>query len=139
MEAAHLQYLQAQVMTAAPERLVMILYDALLRFLNQAKADIEAEHWAQANDDLCKGQAVIAELMSSLDFEYAEFSTNLFELYSFFYDKLVEANVKKSSEQIDELLPMIDELRRAWREIINKSPDDTRENKSSGSSFSAVK
>lgn len=136
MTDAHDKYLQSQVMTAAPEKLVLMLYDATIRFITQAKADIAGGDASSANENLCRAQAIIAELMSSLDFEYGEVSVGLFSVYQFFYERLVEANLAKDSRILDEVTPLLDDLRRAWRE--SQAPGQTPRPTGTDSTFSAV-
>lgn len=136
MTDAHLKYMESQIMTATPERLVLIMYDAAIRFINQAKADLRAGQRDGANENLCKAQAIIAELMSSIDFDCGEISLGLFGLYQFFYEKLIEANINNDNEILDQVSPLIEDLRTAWRESQFKTGND--EPAPAGSSFSAV-
>ena len=58
----HLKYLHAQVMTASPEKLVLMLYDALIRYISQAKLDISEERIDQANENLCKVNTMVSKV-----------------------------------------------------------------------------
>lgn len=130
---AHAKYLQSQIMTATPEKLVLILYDATIRFISQAKSEVELDRISEANESLCKAQAIIAELMSSLDMTYGLIAENLYEIYQFVYDKLVEANVNKDIKVLIEITPLLEELREGWRECFSKALGERKQ------TFSAVK
>lgn len=107
------QYRKTSVETASPEKLLLMLYSGAINFLGQALVAMEARDFEKVNDMLKKTQAVIEELMVSLNMDY-EISQRLWALYDYFLRRLVEANVKKDREPIDEVLRMITELQETW-------------------------
>ena len=54
--------------------------------------------------------------MVSLDMEKAEWTNDLMQIYAFIKDKLVEVNMKKDIKIMDEILPLIEEVRDLWYE-----------------------
>lgn len=110
-------YRQASVNTATPGRLLIMLFDGLFRFINQGKVAIVEKNFETAHISLCRAQDIVAELRNTLAHEKApELCANLNSLYDYFYRTLVDANVKKSPELLDEILPQIQELRDAFAE-----------------------
>jgi flagellar protein FliS len=70
-----------------------------------------------------KAQEIITELMVSLDFDQGgEIAKNLFSLYTWFNQELLEANVQQDLRRITIVRNMVNELRGAWSEIAAKSP-----------------
>jgi flagellar protein FliS len=70
-----------------------------------------------------KAQEIITELMASLDFERGgEIAKNLFSLYSWFNQELLEANMKQDLQRITIVRNMVNELRGAWAQIAAKNP-----------------
>jgi flagellar protein FliS len=63
-----------------------------------------------------KTQEIFIELMVSLDVNQAEWAKDLMQIYAFIKDKLVEANMKKDVKIMDEILPLIEEVRDLWYE-----------------------
>ena len=63
-----------------------------------------------------KTQEIFIELMVSLDMEKAEWTNDLMQIYAFIKDKLVEVNMKKDIKIMDEILPLIEEVRDLWYE-----------------------
>jgi flagellar protein FliS len=110
---AYARYRTTSIQTASPERLLIMLYDGLIRFIVGAKVSIESNDLTEVHRQLVKAQDIVLELRSTLKMEYA-ISHNLAALYDFFTRKLVDANVKKSIEPLDEILPIIQELRETW-------------------------
>lgn len=107
------QYRKTSIETATPEKLLLMLYTGAINFLNQAAAALEVRDYEKVNDMLKRTQAVIEELMVTLNMDY-EISHRLWALYDYFLRRLVEANVKKERAPIDEVLGMLTELQETW-------------------------
>ena len=111
------QYKQNTVFTATPEELTLMLYDGAIKFMNIAKYNIENNETERAHESLIRAQDIIIELKSTLNMDY-EISTNLEKLYDFIMSKLMDANIKKEKEPIDEALEITTELRDTWNEAM---------------------
>lgn len=110
-------YQKNQVSTAKPEELTLMLYNGGIKFLQQSKMAIESKDFAKANSLIMKTQDIITELMVTLNREY-EISESLFNLYEYMKQRLVEANMKKDIEILDEVIGMIQELRTTWQQAM---------------------
>lgn len=113
------QYQQNSVMTATPEELTLMLYNGAIKFVNIAKLSIENKDIKKAHEALIRAQDIIIELNATLNMDY-EISKNLRSLYEFILDRLVDANIKKEIEPLDEVLELLTELRDTWKEVIVK-------------------
>jgi flagellar protein FliS len=75
------------------------------------------------NKAVLKAQEIITELMVSLNFEQGgDIAKNLFALYTWFNQELLEANVKQDPQRITVVRNMVNELRSAWNQIAAKNP-----------------
>lgn len=109
------QYQQAQIETAPPEQLLLMLYDGAIRFSNVAKKAIEEKDFQLANAHCIKVQNILTELMVTLDMKVGgELAQNLFDLYDYMNRLSMQANIQKDSRPIDEILVHLKELRMAW-------------------------
>lgn len=109
------QYQQAQLETAPPERLLIMLYEGAIRFCNAARKGIEERNYQKANDNFLRVQAIITELMATLNMDAGgEVAANLFDLYEFINRTLTEANVQKNVQKLDEAVVIIRDLHEAW-------------------------
>lgn len=106
-------------MTATPEELTLMLYNGAIKFVNIAKLSIEDKNIKKAHEALIRAQDIITELNATLNMDY-EISKNLRSLYEFMLDQLVDANIKKEIEPLDEVLELLTELRDTWKEVIVK-------------------
>ncbi|MCD6363809.1 MAG: flagellar export chaperone FliS [Synergistetes bacterium] len=123
---AYEQYRQMQIQTAKPEQLLLMLYDGAINFLKKAKVAIEEKNIEEAHTSLIRAQDILAELMSSLNMDVGEIALNLFRLYEYMHYRLVEANVRKDIEPIDEVLGLFQGLKEAWEEAIKKLREEKK-------------
>lgn len=113
-------YRETQIKTASKGKLVVLLYDGLLRFLDVALANLPEKKYDLVNENLLKAQDIISELMMSLNYEAGDLSQKLLSIYTFFNTKLIEGNVKKEPAPIVFVRKMAGELREAWNEVAKK-------------------
>jgi flagellar protein FliS len=113
-------YRETQIKTASKGKLVVLLYDGLIRFLDIALENLPKKRYDLVNENLLKAQDIIAELMMSLNFEAGDISNKLLSIYSFFNSKLIEGNIKKDQAPIAFVRRMSSDLRDAWNEISKK-------------------
>jgi flagellar protein FliS len=111
------QYKSNSINTATPEELTLMLYNGLVKFLMQAQAAIDVQNIEKANNGIVKAQAIIVEFITTLDMNF-EVSQNLELLYDYMYRQLVQANLKKDKDILDEVLGMAKELRDTWTQAI---------------------
>lgn len=113
------QYLQNKVMTASPQELSLMLYDGCIRFLNRSLIAIDNADIEEAHKTLVKAQNIIEEFMIVVD-RKIEVGNNLFLLYDYMYRRLVEANIKKDKDIVNEVLGLVKELRESWKIAMDK-------------------
>lgn len=122
-------YRQTRVTTASQGKLIVMLYDEAIRQIEQAKQLLESDGIAydRVNGAIGKAQDIITELTVSLDLENGgEIAQNLFRLYRFFNNQLVEANFKKEKEPLENVRSFLIQLRDAWKEIADKGAGPDR-------------
>jgi flagellar protein FliS len=118
----HDRYLETAVETASPARLIVMLYDGAIRFINEATYAMQQRDYETQNTKLQRAQKILAELISSLDFDKGgEIAENLFRLYTYMYNQLVEANINDSRDRLEHVVHLLSELREAWDTIATES------------------
>ena len=81
---------------------------------------IEKDDIVKANTNLQKAQKIILELRATLDFNYSV--ANQFDMvYDYIYRRLVESNIKKDKEILEEALGYIREMRDTWKEVMKQA------------------
>ncbi len=132
-KSPHSAYQSVQVTTADRGRLLLMMYDGAIKFLKQSKAGLEENNIAKFCRFLTKGQAIIAELMNTLDFEKGgEIAKDLDRLYDFMLFYLTEANLYRDAKRVSKVIDLLDTVYSAYREIIIDRPtaitDETTSN-----------
>lgn len=115
--SAHNAYKQNSVTTASPGDLTLMLYNGCLKFLHKAKLAIQDKKIQEKNTNLQKAQAIISELMATLNMDI-EVSKNMMALYEYMNTRLVEANIRNDISIIEEVEGLVTEFRDTWKEVI---------------------
>jgi flagellar protein FliS len=119
---AYNTYRQTQTQTAAPGELVVMLYRGAARFVGSAIEGIEARNIQLANEKLGRAQAIIHELIATLDLERGgELAGNLVRIYEYMNHRLVEANLRKDAVPAREVEGLLRELLPAWEAAARQS------------------
>lgn len=114
-------YRDSSVLTAPPERLVVMLYDGAHRFLFQAAHAMRSGDIAQMNNRMQRAEAIINELRGTLDFEQGgDIAPRLEAIYSFCQRHLIEARLKKDPQKIEQVMKLLGELRDAWEQVAGR-------------------
>ena len=112
-------YRKIATQTAPPGQLVLMLFDGALRSLDRALTGFVClevgERNATIHNNLARAIDIVRELNNSLDLAAGgQLAETLRNLYGFFEQRLVDSNLKKSRKGIDEVMPMLKQLRDAW-------------------------
>lgn len=107
------KYQQQSVMTMTQGEMLRKLYDGIIKEINGAILYINQKNYTDANNSLQKAQRILNHLRTTLNFKY-EVSNNLSSLYDYFINQIVQANMKKDTALLDEVLQMVTELRDAF-------------------------
>lgn len=110
-------YGASKVETASPAELTLMLYEGAIKFCNIAMGAIENKDYEKANINIQKARNIIVELQSTLDHKY-KVAEDFDIIYDYIFRKLVDANMKKDSEILEEALNQIRDMRDAWKEIM---------------------
>ena len=97
-----------------------MLYDGCIRFIKQAVERINNKNMQEAHDAIIRAQDIILEFMSTLDMNY-EISQNLLALYDYMHGQLIEANIQKDADILQEVLELLTELRDTWAEAVKNT------------------
>ena len=115
-------YRDSSVLTAPPERLVVMLYDGAHRFLFQATHAMRSGDISMMNDRMQRAEAIINELRGTLNFdEGGEIAGRLESIYTFCQRHLLEARLKRDPKKIEQVMKLLAELRDAWVQVAGQS------------------
>lgn len=114
-------YKSNSVNYASKEQLLLMLVEGAVKFTKVGRQAIVDRDVQKAHNSLVRVQDIFVELMSTLDRSAGDWAEKLFSVYAYIKDKLFEANIKKSVEIIDEILPLIESIRDTWTEAYKLS------------------
>ncbi|MBP2662138.1 MAG: flagellar protein FliS [Firmicutes bacterium] len=106
-------YKRQQIMTASPEELTLMLYNGAIRFVNESIQAIEQKNLEKAHHANIRAQNIVREFMITTDTSY-EISKNWLLLDEYILHCLVEGNIKKDTEQLEQAKKMLTEFRDTW-------------------------
>ena len=110
------RYLGDTVATASPQQLLVMLYDRLALDLERAQAAVATGDREEASAQLQHAQAIVLELLSSLQVDAWEGGPRLAALYNWLIGELVQANIKLDTNRISACRQVVEPLRDAWRQ-----------------------
>lgn len=109
--------LDAEMAVADPHRVIQMLMQGLLERLANAKGAIERRDYAGKSTCISKAMAIINGLQDSLDLSYGQVPQDLFELYTYMKDRLMDASRDMAIEPIDEVANLMIIIKSAWDQI----------------------
>lgn len=120
-------YKDNEVTTMSQSKLIVMLYDGAIRFLKIAEENIDNyKKYDYVNENLKKAHDILNELLSSLNMEEGgEIAKNLFNLYVYMKQRILDANVKKDKSIVKEVIKLLSELKASWEEVSKKDSSST--------------
>ncbi|MGE4423270.1 MAG: flagellar export chaperone FliS [Pseudodesulfovibrio sp.] len=124
-------YLATQIETTTQGELLLMLYEAAIKFLKRAKREIDNRDYAKKGIYISKAMAIIHELSESLNKEKGgDITPKLGQLYMFCTTQLVKANIRLDNKMIDDVIKILDGLRSAYAQVVpihdgKAAPGDT--------------
>ena len=113
-------YAKNKILTASPAELTLMLYEGAIKFCNIAIVAIEEKNVEKAHINITKVQNIIAEFLSTLDHKYPV-AKDFENVYNYLMDRLMEANMKKDKEILEEILEHLRTMRDTWKEIMEQN------------------
>jgi flagellar secretion chaperone FliS len=118
------EYTRQAVLTASPVKLVVLMYDGAIRFMEQARLHLRRNANAACGSAITRAYNVVSELRLSLDFDAGgprgkEIARELERLYTFVLDTLVQSNVERSDESLADAIVIMRTLKEGWDGIAN--------------------
>lgn len=117
------QYQQNSVMSADRGELTLMLYNGAVKFIKQGMKFTEEKNIEEAHNSIVRAQEIISHLNGTLNMEY-ELSQNLTMLYDYMNRRLMEANVKKDKQVLEEVLGLVEDLRGTWMQALKLFKSD---------------
>lgn len=113
-------YNNSKIMTASPAELTLMLYEGAIKFCNIAIVAVEKKDIEKANNNILKVENIISEFQATLDHKYAV-AEDFDNVYRYLQDRLLQANIKKDKEILEEVLGHLRTMRDTWKEVMKQA------------------
>lgn len=114
-------YKNNSVNYASKEQLLLMLVDGAVKFSKIARQAIADKNVKLAHENIVKTEDIFTELRVSLDTSAGDWAEQMFAVYGFINERLFEANMKKDLKIMDEVIPLIEDVRNVWYDAEKKS------------------
>jgi flagellar protein FliS len=112
------QYFEAEILTADPLKLVIILYRSAIESVGAARRHLAAGAIRERSRQITRAWEIVHELQLTLDrARGGAISTSLAQLYAYMQNRLIEANAKQVDPPLAEVEALLSTLLEAWREL----------------------
>lgn len=120
LQNPYAQYNNNKIMTASPAELTLMLYEGAIKFGNLAIMGIEENDVEKAHKNIMKVQRIIEEFRYTLDHKYAV-AEDFDRIYKYLLTRLLEANLSKDKEIMEEVVEHLRSMRDNWKEVMKRA------------------
>ena len=117
LPSAYAQYNNSTVLTASPAELTLMLYDGAIKFCNMAIDAVERGDIQRAHTNIVKVENIIDYLRKTLDMKYPV-AQDFERIYVYLDQRLLQANLKKDKEILEEVSQHLHSIRDNWKEVM---------------------
>ena len=118
IQSGYQKYERNKILTASPAELTLMLYEGAIKFSNIALMAIEKGDVEKAHNSIMKVQRIITEFQATLNHKY-ETAKDFEEVYQYLQQRLIEANIKKDKDIMEEVLKHLRVMRDTWKEVMS--------------------
>lgn len=125
LKSGYSAYANNKIMTASPAELTLMLYEGAIKFCNIAIEGVEQKDIEKAHNNIRKCDRVIEEFQITLNRKYPV-AKDFDEVYKYLRQRLLEANIKKDKEILEEVLEHLRTMRDTWKEVMRLTNNGTK-------------
>lgn len=114
------QYKMQSVNTMTRSEMLLLLYDELIKRLTRAQIALSNKDYDLFEKSVQRSREIVRYLDDTLNMEYS-ISYELRRMYEFFLYELSRLQAGRNSAVVDELKPLVAELRDAFKEASKKT------------------
>ncbi len=118
-------YANNKIMTASPAELTLMLYEGAIKFCNIAIVACERKEIEKAHINIRKTDRIIEEFQITLNRKY-KVAEDFDNVYKYIRQRLLEANVSKDPEILEEVLEHLRTMRDTWKEVMVLTANGTK-------------
>lgn len=121
-QQARESYVEAQIMTATPQKLRLMLIEGAIRFARRTIHHWEARENEEALEAIIRCRNIISELLSSIRIDQSELTKQVASLYLFVFQHLTEAQLRRDPKLVNEAIGVLEVERETWAQLCEEMP-----------------
>ncbi|AXB59472.1 flagellar protein [Clostridioides difficile] len=110
----------AELDKLSKEELLLMLVDGTVKYTNISKEALLNNDYLKAHNELIRVQNIFTELMTTLDQDAGQWAKDMYKVYEFIKSELAIADENKDIKIIDDILPIVKQIRDTWHEVYNQ-------------------
>jgi flagellar protein FliS len=120
--------LKQEISQADPHKLTLMLMQGTLDKLAYTKGCIERKDYAGKSEHISRATAILMNLRDTLELEAGvEVAGNLYSLYDYMIQRLIDANVQNNLKIVDEVINLLLPIKTAWSQIPESAKQEAYE------------
>jgi len=108
-------YKEQAINTMTSGEMLILLYDEIVKRLKKAKILANNSAYDNFDNEITRAKEIVTYLNNALDRKF-DISSQLTRLYNFFHYQMARIIASRNLELIDELIPLIEDLRDTYKE-----------------------
>lgn len=114
-------YKTTSVQTASQGKLIIMLFEGAIRFMNQFSEDVRERRIESAHNNSIKAQRIMTELIIALDHSKGgDVSRAIENAYDDIRRRMTVSNIRKDTAVADTVIADLDQFRETWVQVFKK-------------------
>lgn len=115
------KYKQTSVLSASREQILLMLYEAAIKFTKLAIQAAEQKKIADRGQNIIRAFDIIVELQATLDHKVGgDLAAQLESLYLYLMDQYTKANMSGDAEPLRSCVKVLENLYEGWKQAIDQ-------------------
>jgi len=110
-------YTRVDIETASQGKIIIMLFNGAIKRAEEAKRQLEKGQREGVHNNLIRAQEILGELRGALNLQAGPVAKNLDRIYEYFQYLLIQANIKKTPQPIEECVGLMTDMRDTWQEL----------------------
>jgi flagellar protein FliS len=120
--------LKQEISQADPHKLTLMLMQGAMDKLAYTKGCIERKDYAGKSEHISRATAILMNLRDTIALETeGEVAGNLYSLYDYMIQRLIDANVQNNLKIVDEVISLLSPIKTAWSQIPESAKQEAYE------------
>jgi len=108
-------YLKMKIAEMGQRDLIVFLYESAIHLIEESKETITRGDLPGTHERLNRARNIFLHLLGTLNLDGGgDFARKLSSLYAYFVEKITMANTTKNVQELDDILPIIGDIKDAW-------------------------